>query len=752
MSKTKTIKKIFLFVVAMVMMASPVLLAGCSWFKFGPSNQTSPVTPSNPSGGGNGGGNSGGDSGNSQTPSPTDSIYDPPEDNAVDLDNYDQYFQNYRITYVPGEEASRSNFNESIRNQNEDIADKIMLDLYKNYGITEEQIFDNTISEIIADNDGDNKYLVYKYQEQYFIVKLEMSRVKYFTHKDAINLDNNNRGWQWNGSNFNSQSNKNKLQLAEYLILSGKILNEYGSNFTEDSSKDFVSAYSQYFDANLTEIKPEYLTKDDNDNDVLNLDALSDVVSQIDHLGFTETEQQYLANFVFNYIIGTDLVKADNSRFVNAYSTDGENLTIVYNANSADSNKRAGKINNNLYYNRFLTDETYATGELVDNEEIEFIISDTNKNLEGICYYAGEYLKLASQANFHEFILYGYTSNVGIDMALNDDNVNKNQDVTSAVYDNLINVYGTAVDSTGKQFNANVWNYDQNNDGEADKTVTIVDPHNHQTYALFSIRLPYFKNYYNTVSFMIRDMFGELTPEKKSALDIRWQITKHMNYPYDTEFPSVPFVYFNDLDTAKMQLDPDTGDIVMADSGYQSYQSLVVMPEKPVYVKEGIFFINGPKNVETDEQSFELTIYARYYDAETQSYASWEDENGEITQFYKIATEEVPINEEPGDLEVEIDVDLRTILATAIIGGDERGSYLLDAFSEDNERVTEQTLVTKESYGYWFNQVSTPDGATVVCFDGKLANSPSYLEFVFYNPSGYSFVFEFLPDSVYFAE
>lgn len=770
MSKTKTIKKIFLFVVAMVMMASPVLLAGCSWFKFGPSNQTSPVTPSNPSGGGNGGGNSGGDSGNSQTPSPTDSIYDPPEDNAVDLDNYDQYFQNYRITYVPGAEVDRTSFTYSLGTQNQQVTNAILDDLKNKYGDISVD-FDKEIDNIVCENDNINYYLVYN-SDGYYIVQYEDSDYKkYFTHKDAINEDVESDGitplpWQWNergeseSVEFTSQQNQNKLQLAEYLILSGKILNEDGSNFTEDSSKDFVSAYSQYFtNTDLAQIKPEYLTKDDNDNDVLNLDALSDVVSQIDHLGFTETEQQYLANFVLNYIIGQKLVETDNKRFVNAYSTDGENLTIVYNANSADSNKKAGKINNNLYYNRFLTDETYATGELVDNEEIEFTISDTNKNLEGICYYAGEYLKKSSQNNvfnLDEDTLKGPLSSSRFAVNLIDGGEEKN--VTSAVYDNLINVYGTAVDFAGKkQFNANVWNYDQNNDGEADETVTIDDPQNHQTYALFSIRLPYFKNYYNTVSFMIRDMFGELTPEKKSALDQEWQESKGMNYPYDSLFPNVPFSYFADYDNQDILFNEETGLIEMY-SGYMAYQTLVIMPIKPIYVKNvALFFIREPLENEKDMDGtgdFEITVYARYYDAETKSYATWGDENNEFYLIDKVnIVYEEDLDKDTGEsycVPIPLEIDTREILTTAKINGSERGTYLLGAMAEDNKVfLHEENLISVANYGWWFNKIQTPEGDMVVCYDGNGTNSESYLEFVFANPDGREFQVCFNPYDCY---
>ena len=769
MNKKNKLKRTFLFIVAMVMAASPVLFAGCSWLDFGHADQLTPSSQTNPINPGGGSGNSGG-SGDNTNPNPTDSIYDPPEENEIDGSDFNQYFQNYRITYVPGAEADRNSFYNSLADQNEKVADELVKGLFYKYGsgITAENTFDGNIEEINIEN----AHLVYMYKDtdnnaKYSFVKKSDEGTE-LSHSNAIN--NDNFAWKWNGdiSNFISQSHKNQLQLAEYLILAG----DYVIN--SDGTGNFVNQ-STYFNSYDGSVKNEYLTKDDDNNEILNLEALSDVIAKIVHLGFNEDDQNCLSNYIFNYIIGKKLVDKDNTRFINAYYNNNNELKVIYDANSENSDIKEGKIaiNNNVpaqqqkivSFNRFLTDETYATvgqnGTKYDTATAATIqdgeTTTINRNLEGVYGYALEYLQLASQ--LRSFNLLGYTSTApsSNDRLISDSNLSSNVDVSKPIYNELIKKYGTKIKLVDgeyvKEFNANVWGYDASGEINSQNPIdTVQIKVGTETYALFSIRLPYFKNYFNTVHSIISNTVGQLSPAKKAELDAAWQLIRHIDYPYDSEFPNIPFVYFNDLDVDKMQLNEETDEVVMADSGYQPYQSMVVMPEKPVYVKEAILFINGPKDMEVEDESFELTIYARYYDSETQTYATWLDENGNQSQFYKISTETVPINAERGDLEVEVDIDLRTIISSAQIAGTERGSYLLDAFSEDNERVSQQTLISKENYGYWFNQVSTPDGATVVCFDGKATNSPSYVELVFYNPSGYSFVFDFTPDTSYSAE
>lgn len=287
MFKRKSIKRIFAFVFALVMFASPVLFAGCSLFDFGTTEPIPTQNTNNPSGsGGTGGGTGGG----STTPTtPTSNIYDPPKSDELSPEDYDDYFENYRITYVPGSDASKESFNNSLSTDVKSISNNI-LDLLMNiYGDstdngTVKNLFYNSIRSIL---DEDSNYLVAKINDNYYIAKTGDFNDRHFSYYNTINdcEDSSNDNlvvWNWNtyafetddkklitAENFISQNNINRLQLAIYLILSGYELSENGTG-------NFVEKYKSYFkDNNLTEIKDEYIS-----NNELNLDSLDDIIDR----------------------------------------------------------------------------------------------------------------------------------------------------------------------------------------------------------------------------------------------------------------------------------------------------------------------------------------------------------------------------------------------------------------------------------------------------------------------------------------
>ena len=768
MKKLSLINRLLCFIVSLVIFSSPIFLSGCTLFDFGSGNSSdSAQSPSNPSAGGSVPGGSGGNPSDGDDSASSSTIYDPPKENELSFNDYNDYYQNYRITYVPGEGASRDSFNKSLETQNEQVAISLLTELYNEYGIADDGASPKYEQEELSIVEIDGKYLTYKdlNTTNYYFVRLNSEEKKQFTHSNAINDNQTNDyaeyiTWLWNTYSaqddlteeknakkdaFISNVFQAKLTLAAYVILSGETLNE-------DGTGSFVDKYKSYFENNdvSKSIKANYL-----DEGSLNLSSFEELLSNIDHLGFTENEQNSLRNFVFNYVIGKDLMQTDNQRFVNAYY-DGSNVQIVYHYGDRNS-----------AYNKFLTDETYATVSY--DGSISFDFTDS-KSEEGLVYYAAEYLNLGSKkSDFAPQGLYlnGYS-------ASNVFNANNSSpaDVTEGVYNALIGTYGTKVktdangnimkDNNGNtlcDFNANVWAYDSNlNENSSNATNTVEYKFGGNTYSLFSLRLPYFKNYYNTVSFIIRDMFGELTVQKKSELDAEWQTEHAMDYPYETEFPTVPYSYFSDYNNTDMIFDNKS--FAHMYSGYKAYQNVVIMPKEDVYIKTGAFFISRElvenETFGSGAGDFELTIYARYYDADSQKYATWGDDNSE---FYFIKTVRVTcqaVYDSLGNFQdyvpVVIDFDVREIITTAQINGSEKDSYMLNAFPEDEEiKEHEEILISKENYGYWFTQIDTPLGDSVVCYDGKANGSQSYLEFIFANPDGRAFQFCFHPALCYKA-
>ncbi len=611
-----------------------------------------------------------------------------PKENELSEDDYPNYFKNYRVTYKPSS-VNRKDYDDSIKEQNSQVAEQIktrliLANAYNN------GLFSQTLSFIMV---GD-KYVSYKKTEtdNTVTVSIDDDYISYFVQTmEELSFDND------------------KFMLAEALILSGHYLT------SEDATQNtFASFYDPYKDSTNTE-------QISNTTDTY--------ISQINHLGYTDVEIEQLTEYILRYIVGEENINADNELFYNAY----------YDVNRDEIVKITDS-----KYNRFLTDQTYFT-DLVDKNGNPV---ECNDKLEGLMYYAGEYLKKSSQSkNFNHQELQGSISSNFVDASIG---YEEGAEIGSAIYEKLIKTdYRTS-------FNANVWGYDQNGDGVADDVVKYKV--GSQEYALFSVRLPGFKNYYNRVYFTVRDLLcAKVTDANREELDAQWQLDHPFStggYPYAEVFPSVPFSYFDDFNSSAMLIDEETGDITMKGSAYQSYQSFMVMPEQDVYLASAGIILMGPLDYDTEEIEMNLTVYIRYYDAETKSFALW-NQNGETSEFYKVGDYTLPVNN-PDDPYILIDEDectLDDILSSAMINGTEKGDCFLPSFPQNEEVLTgsDATLITKNNYGYWFNYVSTPEGKQVVCFDGKSANSQSYLEYIFYTESDLPFMFSFFPAIAYSA-
>lgn len=777
MQKMSKLKRFFVILFSMVIAISPTFFAGCEVFDTSYKSKN-PLDFETHYGGGGAGG---------YVPDEDEEDSDSSDsENELSDEEYYEYFKNYRLTYKPGE-VERENFNESIKEQNETVSEFVLKELFNKYGNSSEALFDNNQLSLSVNE----KNIVYVKVDEtgeeylYFRIKFIEDYTPYYSHKNAINGDNSKdisqEKWEFNTylSTDSLETAKQveeedfvqndtflkKLQLAQALILSGNYID------SEDETKNtFKSIYDPLKDESADRIDS----------------VIDEYVNEVNHLGWTDGEIKQLSSYILNYVIGESVVQKDNERFFNAYSTNGEDLVVL----------------NDDRYDRFLTNETYLT--LTDkvaksydidiDERVEDDEYDSYKNaVEGLLYYAKQYLMSVSKNNFDasKILLNGYL-NVGRDLDASTVEAVQTPEFTQTIFNQLIATKTEIKDeddqviATNYNFDANVWGYDKTGEIqdkeylEDDERASVLYTVGNKQYSLFSVRLPYFKNYFNTVHFMVKDILTQkVTEENKAELDAEWR-ESHPNmdeYPYQDVFPTIPFTYFTDFDATAMVFDDDSGEIDMKDSGYQQYQSFMIMPSQDIILEDAFFLFKAPPET---TQSFQITVYIRYFDGETQSYATWESA-GEESEFYKAGVVDLEFNQqldgdeivdddedddddgeearedgerkEKGEYTIFDDFGLKSVLRKAKINGEEKGNCLLKAFDEETEVLCDEPaqLVTKDNYGYWFNYQTTPEGQDVVCFDGKNAHSSSYLEFVFYNPTNTDFVFMFYPEGCYKA-
>ena len=749
MRKKSKFKRVLFFLLALMMTSSPVFLSGC----FGNDDSLDLVTDDNSSsqvitGGGS---NSGGSNQNNNT-----------ERRSLEREEYDDYFKNYRITYQTGN-TSRAGFNEQIYEQNEEISNDIASSLNSSYDSDAMFNTNNYVINDILTGSGENNYLLYLSGDNYYVTRynyVDSDYLQYFTHVVSINIQ------------------ANRLKIATTLILQGyDAINENGSK-----NNEFETQYNSLCSSLLN-------TDGTAKNNSQFEETLINLSNGITHLGFTDRDLEQIENFILHYVIGTSNVNSDNALFANCYYENGA-VYVKYYANGSSSQRSSS-------FNKFLTDETYATGYLTNsNNNLEFGLSgSTDMSLQGLLYYAGYYLasvKSTSQTfTTNSIVVDAYDGAYSfLDNAYTESNTySANTDypnLTSAIYNKLIKI-----DTVRNSFNANIWKFDENgveNSENADNLV--IDELGH---VLFSVRLPGFKNYVNTVHKVVTDKVTKAPNQSELTL---WQLTHGYEYPYkdaDTgsyiKYPNIPYTYFADYNNNDMLFDGETGAAKMF-SGFKCYQDMVLMPQSDVDVESGAIFV--VRKLVDDEAhyadgstdhsgDFEMTVYARYYDSATQSYATWLDEETNTeTQFFKIGTEIIEYNQysvvvtddvdiedidDEGDLEdissytelnyapITFDFSIKDIILSGKINGNEITEWTLEAFS-DGHALSEhsQQLVSKDNYGECFREDYTPEGSKVVVYDGQSVGSSSYFELVFSCSRNIPFQFCFYPTVAYAPE
>ena len=755
MRKKSKLKRTLFFLLALMMTSSPLFLSGC----FGSSNTgstTTNVQQTTPSTSGGGGGGTSNNNSNSNLNNNQENR------RSLEYEEYDQYFKNYRVTYQTSN-TNRNSFNKEIYKQNNELSSSIASSLNSSYGSS--AMF-STVDYNIANiptGSGENNHLLYSSESNYYVTQYThdgSDYLQYFTHAASINIS------------------ANRLKIATTLILQGyNAVDENGSK-----NNEFETQYNSLCSSLLN-------TDGTAKNDSQFEETLTNLSNGITHLGFTDRDLEQIENFILHYVIGTSNVNSDNALFANCYYENGA-VYVKYYANGSSSQRSSA-------FNKFLTDETYATGYLDDTQQtLQFgLKSDLSgagdKRLQGLLYYAGNYLasvKSTSQSFItNSLVVDAYDGAYSfLDNAYTESNTySANTDcpnLTSAIYNKLIKI-----DSVRNSFNANIWNYDENGVENSENAGNfVIDDAGH---VLFSVRLPGFKNYVNTVHKIV----SSETSKAPSQTELNsWLLTHGYEYPYkDAEtdsyikYPNIPYTYFADYDNGDMLFDGESGAARMF-SGFKLYQNLVLMPQSDVDVESGALFVVR-KLVEdethyadgsTDHSGdFEMTVYLRYYDAATQSYATWTDEEtGAITQFYKIGTETIDYNmyytedideealenaETDEEIEnatsfkanyapVTFDFSIKEILLSAQVNGSDNESWTLEAFDDGKELcLHNQELVTKDNYGECFREDYTPEGDKVVVYDGKSVGSSSYMELVFYCSRAVPFQFCFYPTVAY---
>ena len=733
-------KKILTFLLVLVISLSPVFVTGCFWDNNNQSNTT--IQPTTPSGGGGGnGGNVGGGSNNSNQEKRT----------SLSRDQYDDYFKNYRITYQTNNQ-SRTDFNNQIISQNEDVAEDILNNIKDSY--SDKSMFYGTgydIKTIYANNES-GPQLIYN------------NSIVTFTN------DNDNYSSFFSHKIDDIDFYEKKLVLAITLVLQGyDVLNKDGS-INQEFDNLYVTQCNLLLNA---------------DGSIKDNDAFNNLANNVSHLGFTVRDNQQIENFVLHYVIGTELVKEDDKKFVNCYYDESSGNPKIEVAYYGGDNRYS-----NSSFNKFLTDETYATGYLTNfNNNLEFGLNGSeDQSLQGLLYYAGYYLASMTAgndpSNVNSLVIDSYIGDYDIEegkvIANKVTDPSTMQSVASAIYNKLIKMHRDT-------FNANVWHYDEYGNIDSPEAGNLVVD-KQQGHVLFSVRLPGFKNFTSTVHQIVKNQTNS-APSYDNLQN--WQNDYGYEYPFKDnngnyiKYPNIPYTYFADYDNNDMLFDGVTG-VAKMFSGFQCYQNMVLMPQSAVDLKDGAIFVTRklvedeahyPDGSTDHSGDFEMTVYARYYDAETKSYATWKnDDTMESSEYYKIGTKIVEykeytmlvVDEEAmQNAQNEQDVQnatkkvlnyvpttfnfsIKDILLLAEINGTQKTSWTLDPFADNKGlKLHNQQLVTKYNYGECFREDYTPEGNKVVVYDGKSVGSSSYFELVFSCSKNIPFQFCFYPIVAY---
>ncbi|MGN1222277.1 MAG: hypothetical protein ACI4TT_03490, partial [Christensenellales bacterium] len=383
MQKSKMLfKRLLLCLVAVVMCLSPILLAGCS-----PANDANGSDSGSSSDGGSDSGSSSG--GDSDTDSDSDSDSDTDSDSdsgglSTDIDGK-KYLSNYKISYRPSSDDDIGAFVADIKVQVNEIAFDIMRLLFAQYGplyTDTTEIKNATVINLTLNANGNYIKTETKAQEDAILsnakplfsenltmsdedgndvtlydVKADYS--KYFNHANAIfadyDLQDTKMSWNWNGGLeindettyqnkldyfVNNLAYRKKLELALLLISAGYDITPTGSNYLAYKNG------AEMIDSLKTEKTDDIEFYKAVDEYVFNT-----YYRLVDHSGYTDNEISYIASFIQNEIIGTELSSLDETRYLNVYTIQNGNDCTFYPLSS----KLLAK------YNKFLTEETFIS-------------------------------------------------------------------------------------------------------------------------------------------------------------------------------------------------------------------------------------------------------------------------------------------------------------------------------------------------------------------------------------------------------
>lgn len=802
MQKTNGIlKRIILCFVAVIMCLSPVLLSGC--VPINPDNSGGSSSGAGGSGGsgdsgqgsGQGGSGSEGGSGSGQGGSGSESGSSAGELEAAN------YLSNYKITYRPSDEDDVKEFMLDVKKQTNEVAFDIMRSLYAEYGfaINNASLAGNSLSVLTITIDANGTY-TQKYvdvlqdsllsktnplfsssikvidptdpllERPLFNYDIEQYYAKYFNHSKAIfedyNLDGTPLSWRWNGgltgsevafvdafdAFVNNLVYRKKLELALLLIACGYDISPTGTNHNAYTTNcaTIDSLRAQYADnVDFYEACDQYV--------------FEKYIKLIDHSGFTSSEINSIAQFIQDEIIGTSLVDIDNTRFVNVVAYKGGLENIFH---SIDEFEGASWYNK---YKKFVGEETFASifddGTVDALRTAEFYSSTSFSGLDAatqavaedlnnltravqqmiVCQaqdfvqdadnqitkhssvsiggLTGQHLTSAREQLFHRFIDTGSNNIVCAQSWDVQANKNKNDEV----------------------YTADFW--DLNGDNNTTYVVSETYGIPTQTLFIFSVRKQYFKNYCNTAYKIARQTTKAVADAEYKQ---NYKAETGLDFGFDIKYPVICASFYADYDNSEVLINENG--VMNMTTGYRRYQNVVIMPKQTFNLDEFCLFVTRKPDASGVVQDFDLTMYVRYYDAASNSFATW-SQGGKETEFYDCGSIKVNPVTQIYDIDEPVYVDSKTILSTAKINGAEKGNGTLSGFANlPQSNSSNPTLISKHNNSSsFYNFVDLPNGKKAVVYNpsGIEENQrTSYLELIFSTGNENYFQFCLMPTEV----
>ena len=763
MQKKQTlVKKIFLCFIAVIMCLSPVFLAGCN-----------PV-PDNSSSSGDSG-SSGGDS------SPPDINEDPSEAPSDDPWSTEiegaNFLSNYKISYRPNDDDNINSFILDVKKQTNEVAFDIMRTLYAEYGmgiyesrlenaneINVVQIYINKQGKYEKTTNLVSKDSILKQTSPLFSQNIsslgydiKAHYAKYFTHENAINedydLSNNLLEWNWNCKNYNSSDNpatklektfndfvnnlvyRKKLELALLLITCGYDITPTGGNY---------SAYTA--GAELIETLRTQYADDVEFYEAVDNNLFNQYYKLIDHSGYTANEVSYIASFIQNEVIGTEIVAVDNTKYLNIVVYKGGSDNKIYSLDRFSTSSWYSK------YNKFLTEETFVSiyfeGDNSDIENRKFYSNNGPNDINLDDLSQEELEKLQSEKtdinNLTDYTQQAYLpaqhwtnpqqNKLTIPTEIFDNDGNILSGMESLIFNNFIDTDGDGV------FTADFWDID----GDGNTNYVLSEKEGNVTIFIFSARKQYFKNYSNTAYKIARDITQAVANEDYKDF---YQKQYGEKFDFDVRYPIIPASFFADYTNDDILLNENG--IMNMPTGYKRYQNMIVMPKKTFNFEEFYMFITRQLDSTGVTQDFELKIYIRYYDAASNSFATW-DQNGEESQFYDCGSVTVVAASDLSDIGEPFEIKSKQILSSAKINGTQKGNAKLYAFSNlPAGNASSPTIITKHSEAAkMYSFIELPNGQKTITYNPSYLSEgerTSYMELLFATDVSNNFQFAIMP-------